>query len=365
MNIFYCSNNKDFEKGRAFQPTVSSIYPGASWLPIFHERVLSKGISLFTADIGFELIQAGRIDIRSVRLLTEDICTKAEFLLKAGAKGGVSFCMESPMFAANYYINAGTSVADYPNCFTFNPRLFDGVKGVEVHRLRFPSFSLKDEYVYTNASTQKNKVVLVAQNKYGYNPSFSSLLKRVAKSCFGYADKRRNSRFSKCELHSARIKFMSCLSQHNFIDVYGKDWENRSVLPKKLSEMLQSMPRSVFFGHCDDKKKILSDYNFTLCFENMEYPGYVTEKIFDAICAGSVPIYFGAPDISDFIPDSAFIDVRKFSSFEDCVAYITSLSLQDVCRIVDCGRNFITSDEGRRFSYEHFSDELLECFLRH
>lgn len=35
-------------------------------------------------------------------------------------------------------------------------------------------------------------------------------------------------------------------------------------------------------------------YKFTIAFENQSYPGYVTEKIADALMAGTVPIYWGA-----------------------------------------------------------------------
>nr|WP_272916661.1 glycosyltransferase family 10 [Helicobacter saguini] len=43
------------------------------------------------------------------------------------------------------------------------------------------------------------------------------------------------------------------------------------------------------------KNKIewLKDYKFNLCFENSSYPGYLTEKLFDAFAAGCVPIYWG------------------------------------------------------------------------
>ena len=42
-----------------------------------------------------------------------------------------------------------------------------------------------------------------------------------------------------------------------------------------------------------DKHKWLQDYKFNLCFENSSYPGYLTEKLFDAYNAGCVPIYWG------------------------------------------------------------------------
>ena len=43
----------------------------------------------------------------------------------------------------------------------------------------------------------------------------------------------------------------------------------------------------------DDKIAYLRQFKFNLCPENSNYRGYVTEKIFEAIKAGCVPIYWG------------------------------------------------------------------------
>lgn len=57
------------------------------------------------------------------------------------------------------------------------------------------------------------------------------------------------------------------------------------------------------FRHNDDDKKMLYNDNkldylrqfkFNLCPENSNNEGYVTEKIFDALTAGCIPIYWGA-----------------------------------------------------------------------
>ena len=42
-----------------------------------------------------------------------------------------------------------------------------------------------------------------------------------------------------------------------------------------------------------NKHEWLQNYKFNLCFENASFPGYLTEKLFDAYNAGCVPIYWG------------------------------------------------------------------------
>ena len=43
-----------------------------------------------------------------------------------------------------------------------------------------------------------------------------------------------------------------------------------------------------------DKIDYMKDFKFNICPENMDVPNYVTEKIFDAFQAGTIPIYHGA-----------------------------------------------------------------------
>lgn len=59
---------------------------------------------------------------------------------------------------------------------------------------------------------------------------------------------------------------------------------------------------------CDQKSIILRDYKFTLCAENDYFPGYVTEKLFDAYSASTIPIYYGGIPEGSSINKKAFID---------------------------------------------------------
>jgi hypothetical protein len=52
---------------------------------------------------------------------------------------------------------------------------------------------------------------------------------------------------------------------------------------------------------------VYSQYKFIICFENSQTPGYVTEKIFNVFAAGSVAVYDGAPNITDYINSGTFI----------------------------------------------------------
>ena len=64
---------------------------------------------------------------------------------------------------------------------------------------------------------------------------------------------------------------------------------------------------SVFNNPIENKFEILNKYTFNLCFENDLYPGYVTEKVFEAWSAGSIPIWWGI-DAGGFINENAVIN---------------------------------------------------------
>lgn len=61
------------------------------------------------------------------------------------------------------------------------------------------------------------------------------------------------------------------------------------------------------------KRVAMRHFKFSIVIENARTVGYITEKIFDAMIAGCVPVYLGAPNVADWIPDTCFVDLRDFS----------------------------------------------------
>ena len=65
------------------------------------------------------------------------------------------------------------------------------------------------------------------------------------------------------------------------------------------------------------KLAVLRRYRFTLAFENSMESDYVTEKFFQPLLVGSVPVYRGAPNIADFAPGAdSFIDAAQLTPRE-------------------------------------------------
>ena len=64
------------------------------------------------------------------------------------------------------------------------------------------------------------------------------------------------------------------------------------------------------------KLKFLNSYKFNLCFENSSYPGYATEKLYEALCAKTVPIYWGSPTIEVDFNTKAFLNWHDYQDDE-------------------------------------------------
>ena len=75
------------------------------------------------------------------------------------------------------------------------------------------------------------------------------------------------------------------------------------------------------------KLELLGRYRFHLAYENCIDRDYVTEKWFDCLLAGCVPVYLGAPNIADFAPaPDCYIDATRFTGASELGAHLRSLA---------------------------------------
>lgn len=139
------------------------------------------------------------------------------------------------------------------------------------------------------------------------------------------------------ELYSARIETIRFLEQQcpDDFDHYGRGWstEYRS-----------------WRGSVVDKLETMSRYKFNLCYENAQgLEGYVTEKIFDALRSGCVPIYWGAPNIDQVVPTSCFVDRKSFASTGEMLNFIKKMDEYTWTSYISNGQEFLKSSKYARF----------------
>ena len=159
------------------------------------------------------------------------------------------------------------------------------------------------------------------------------------------------------ELYSKRIQIMADLALYGIVDLFGKGWQRwwsrNSMWPPYWRNIAKIM--SIYKGSCVFKLETLSQYDFALCFENMEMKGYITEKIFDCFYSGTIPIYWGAKDIENLIPASCYIDFRNFSSVSELIFHLNSIKMEEIECMREAGRNFIRSS-----NYSKYYDFLID-----
>ena len=75
-----------------------------------------------------------------------------------------------------------------------------------------------------------------------------------------------------------------------------------------------------------DKMSIAKDFKFVLCFENDLYPGYVTEKPFDAWGTGAIPLWWGS-DPAGYLNEESMLNLANFENIEAFADAVADLSV--------------------------------------
>lgn len=82
----------------------------------------------------------------------------------------------------------------------------------------------------------------------------------------------------------------------------------------------EKIPKSI-----DRKLEFSSGYKFSIACENASHPGYTTEKIIEAWNAGTIPIYWGNPNIGLEFNEEAFVNCHAYSSIEEVLNRIRTI----------------------------------------
>lgn len=116
--------------------------------------------------------------------------------------------------------------------------------------------------------------------------------------------------------NGSRGKLLSLLSQYRRVESAGS--------------YLNNMPDGITVSIDDgSKSELQKKCKFTLCSESLTHDGFITEKIFDAFLADTIPIYSGSSTISEIINKNAYIDIRDYETLEEVVERIIELDKDD------------------------------------
>jgi hypothetical protein len=124
---------------------------------------------------------------------------------------------------------------------------------------------------------------------------------------------------------------------------YGRGWDKRCFQG--------SLPvwEDMFF--------ILSKYKFAFVPENSSYPGYVSDKIINAMCCGAVPIYKGAPDVNEYLPRDTFIKSDGYP-VKELITKLESMTFSEYQRYRTKIREFVTTEKSDMYSSYRFAEKI-------
>lgn len=145
-------------------------------------------------------------------------------------------------------------------------------------RIKFPSFYRDELSHYLNARPacgEKIKIVLVANNKYRGKIDLRLPLNIAAVK--GMLKNKRWQRELRPNFKDRDIAIRE-LSKYFQLDIYGKDW---SLLLGTNSNQC---------GVALSKYEVMSNYNVSICYENIDVDQYITEKVPQSIMLGLLPI---------------------------------------------------------------------------
>jgi hypothetical protein len=162
------------------------------------------------------------------------------------------------------------------------------------------------------------------------------------------------------DLYYSRLKLLLYFSKIGKIDLFGQGWDNNIIGVNRIEQRtIQKTFKGSFPRGNENKHQILKKYKFAICFENTIFPGYITEKLFDCLLCGTIPIYFGASDVEDYIPDDVYIDFRKFKHASDLDKYISEMKYCEAKKYLNAATQFIQSEQFGKY----YSEEWVNTFV--
>ncbi len=259
----------------------------------------------------------------------------------------------------------------------------------DIHRsylLLFESELIRPDNWDLNKHRHFNKIftwkdTLIDNRKY-FKMNFSNLfpaeinkdLSRKIKLCALIAGRKRVNH--PLELYSKRVEAIRWFERchPDDFDLYGMGWGGYTLintkwsktLNKKLPFLAQYLPPRFpsYRGPVVSKRPVLEQHRFSICYENArDLPGYITEKIFDCFFAGCVPVYWGANNVTDHIPQECFINKRSFAGYEELYRFMNEMDDRQYLHYQEAIQAFITSTKAYQFTGECFGQTVADTLL--
>lgn len=169
------------------------------------------------------------------------------------------------------------------------------------------------------------------------------------------------------ELYSwrRRLARVAEKSENKQLEIFGCGWSGEKVswCPGLYSQRYRDHRSSTALPDATsaskEKRALLGHYRFVIASENYRgRRGYMSEKIFDAILGGSVPVYLGEETIPSQVPSACFVDARRFAGVEELWGYLESMPEAQWQQMWVAGQAYLRSDTFKAFMSEVFAEKM-------
>lgn len=281
-------------------------------------------------------------------------------LLERGVDPAVCYSVESPLTAKRFYHDLRQQVAPFRHLFLFAGAA-DRVSGCAAtfHPLHI-AMDTRDRLPL--ASWQERAfLVLINSNKRAGSiaPGLPWALRWRAEVTYR-ALRAIDPLLRGRELYADRLAAIRYFSRYDDFHLYGYGWDQPVHRADRATQAaVKYATRGEIAPGLRAKRAVLSRYRFAICFENTIFPGYLTEKLFDCLLAGCIPIYWGDPTIGDQAPPDCYIDFRQFGSLTELDRYLCQVGPDEIQRYLDAAADFLASAAYTPFLADTFAAELV------
>ncbi|MBR2543013.1 hypothetical protein IKF03_00185 [Candidatus Saccharibacteria bacterium] len=244
---------------------------------------------------------------------------------KLGATTHIDF--EPPSASCKIHNNAGLKKLShlFKSLITYNDSVINGdtiVKGV------IGDFYTK-ELPYKNDFKKRKLVAIIANNRddvmdeVGRHPDELYSQRKVAAD---YFQKKCPSQF----------------------DLYGNYW------PNSFKRCLRGPIKR------EEKTNVISKYRFLISYDSItNQKGYISEKIFDCFKAKTVPVYWGADNVTEYIPENCFIDKRNFKTYDELYDFLKNMSEEEYEKYIKNIENYLKSSLFKKLFSSQASAKII------
>lgn len=110
-----------------------------------------------------------------------------------------------------------------------------------------------------------------------------------------------------------RIDMVNILNTYKHVDCYGTPRQFINMAPGERFKM-----------------DVISDYKFSICFENTIHSGYYTEKLLHAKIAGNIPIYHADKNMNIDFNTKGCLNLTDYNSIYEMFEYIKEIDNDDI-----------------------------------